>query len=522
MHGWTGAGGGPPYAGGARTVAGPTTALPRPPGPWDRAVRRLWAERRVSLPAVVLAGVGATGVAAAVGLVGHPPGLGAALVALVAGVPVAWVLARRRAWRDLVTATLAVALVAGVAVRDAPWVLALALAAACGAGLVAVAGARTTRALLLAPVVAGIGAARGVPVVGGLVRRLAGGRRDTVLRVLRTVALTAVLLVVFGALFASADALFAAYLPQVDLGLLPVQLLVGLLVAFATLAAAHLALTPFAWPSTGAAPRVARLAEWLVPVAALDALVLAFLGVQVGGLVGGHAHVLATTGLTYAQYARAGFGQLVAVTALTLVVVAVTARRAPRTTARERLVTAAALAVLGVGTLGVVASALRRMALYVDAYGLTRLRVLVLVGEVVLGLILLLVLAAGLRWRAGWLPRAALDVTAVAVLALLVANPDATIVRYDAAADAPLDLDYLAGLSAADSLPAIDRLDEPLRSCLLGLQRERLDVDPSWIGWNAARSAAAGVLAGQGPGPADAAACVHALAVPRPSDLAGS
>src|SRR5665647_3177366 len=182
----------------------------------------------------------------------------------------------------------------------------------------------------------------------------------------------------------------------------------------------------------GPAPgRPARRGEWLLPVLALDAMVLAFVLVQVGGLVDGHAHILETVGLTYAQYAREGFAQLVVATALTLAVVAVAARRAPRESERDRMISRAALGVLCVGTLGVVASALRRMDLYVEAFGMTRLRLFVVVVEVTLAAVLLLVMVAGVRWRGGWLPRAVVQVVGVAVLGLALANPDALIVRHN-------------------------------------------------------------------------------------------
>ena len=142
-----------------------------------------------------------------------------------------------------------------------------------------------------------------------------------------------------------------------------------------------------------------------------------------------------TAGLTYAQYAREGFAQLVVVTALTLVVVAVAARRAPRETARDRLMSRVALGVLCLGTLGVVASALRRMDLYVDAFGLTRLRVFVTVVEIALAAVFVLVLVAGIRWRGPWLPRAAVQVLAVAMLGLALVNPDAQIVRHNTTAE---------------------------------------------------------------------------------------
>ncbi len=431
-------------------------------------------------------------------LVGHRPGLGAALVALAAWLPAAGVLIRRRAWVDLTTATLALALLATVALRDAAWVVGIATATGVAAGLVAVTGARHARAVLLAPLAAALGGLRLLPGTARFARRAVGPRRAAVLRALRSTALTLVVVVVFGALYASADAVFAAYLPRLDLGRLPAHLMVGALVGLTALSAAHLVVAPPAWPAPGVAAR-ARLADWLAPVLALDLVLVAFLAVQVGGLVGGHAHVLATTGLTYAQYARAGFGQLVVATALTLVVVAVAARRAPRRTPLERRTTGAALGVLCIGTLGVVASALRRMTLYVDAFGLTRLRLLVLVAEVVLGALLVLVLVAGVRWRAGWLPRAAVHAVVAGVVALVLANPDALIVRFDAAADAPLDVVYLSGLSA-DAVPAASGVDEPLRSCLLQLAASDPPADEGWVSWNAGRAAASRVLATDVPG----------------------
>ncbi len=325
---------------------------------------------------------------------------------------------------------------------------------------------------------------RAVPWVGAGVRDVTGTRRRQVLVAVRSIAITAALLLVFGLLFTSADAVFASYVPTFDIGWLPAQVVVGALVALVAATMAHLALAPPPWSAVRLpAARAAKRAEWLLPIVALDVLVVAFVLVQVDTLVGGQLG-----GRTYAQYARQGFWQLVVATALTLVVVAVAARRAPdRTTARV------ALGVLCVGTLGVVASALRRMDLYVDSYGLTRLRLLVGVAEVVLGLIVVLVLAAGVRWNARWLPAVVVQVVAVAMLALALANPDAQIVRFNAAAASttPVDVAYLQGLSA-DAVPAIDQLDEPLRSCVLS----EADTAPTWGGplaWNLGRARAADV-----------------------------
>ena len=87
---------------------------------------------------------------------------------------------------------------------------------------------------------------------------------------------------------------------------------------------------------------------------------------------------------------------------------------------------------------------------------------------VVSGLVLL-VIAAGIRWRGAWLPRAVVQVAAVAVLALAVVNPDALIVRHNAAMSGveqgpeSIDLGYLRSLSA-DAVPAAEDVAEPARS----------------------------------------------------------
>lgn len=467
---------------------------PRPPSPLAGALSAFWAERRPITPPVLL-GCVAIGVAGGALVVGHRPGAGAAVVALLVAALAAPAMIRRRAVGDLVTLSLAVALVGVLAVRDAGWVVALSLLTAAGAGAAAVTSARSAPAVVLGGLGWVLGAVRATRWAGLGVGALAGSRRGRLLGLGRSVLVTVVLLTVFGLLFASADPVFASYLPHLEADLLPGQVVVGLLVLVAALTAAQLAMAPPGWAALGLPPgRPAARGEWLLPVLALDALVLAFVLVQVGALVGGHGYVLATAGLGYAEYAREGFAQLVAVTALTLLVVGVAARRAPRGTARDRLASRVALAVLCVGTLGVVGSALRRMDLYVEAFGLTRLRVLVVVAEVAMAAVLVLVMVAGVRWRGAWLPRAVVQVVAVAMLVLAAVNPDGLIVRHNTTADldVTLDIGYLQGLSA-DAVPAMAETDEPWRSRLLTCAR--VDPDPGWAGWNLGRDRAAGVLA---------------------------
>ena len=106
----------------------------------------------------------------------------------------------------------------------------------------------------------------------------------------------------------------------------------------------------------------------------------------------------------------------------------------------------------------VVGSALYRMHLYQEAYGFTRLRLLVDVFEGWLGLVVVAVAVAGLvRWGV-WLPRFALVTGVAALLGLAALNPDAWIAEHnlDRYADTgKVDWYYLRNLSA-DAVPVFE------------------------------------------------------------------
>jgi hypothetical protein len=226
-------------------------------------------------------------------------------------------------------------------------------------------------------------------------------------------------------------------------------------------------------------------------------LFAAFVAVQLAVLFGGSRHVLETDGLTYADYARSGFWQLLLVTGLTLAVVAAAARWAPREARTDRLLIRMILGALATLTLVIVASALHRMNVYADTYGLTRLRLLVALCELWLGVVFLLVLIAGLRLRANWLARAIVGTGVLALLALAAANPDGliadrNIARYDRTHT--IDARYLANLSA-DAVPALDRLAADQRDCVLNPISADLYRSPDdWRGWSYGRSHARALL----------------------------
>jgi len=135
--------------------------------------------------------------------------------------------------------------------------------------------------------------------------------------------------------------------------------------------------------------------EATVVVGSLAALFGVFAVAQLVALSSGGRHVIRTAGLTYAEYARSGFFQLLAVAAITLVALlglrAVADLSAP---ADRRRFTTLALAVVGL-TLVIVVVALRRLGLYQQAFGLTMLRLYSSIFAVWVGLVLVL---AGCAW----------------------------------------------------------------------------------------------------------------------------
>jgi hypothetical protein len=231
----------------------------------------------------------------------------------------------------------------------------------------------------------------------------------------------------------------------------------------------------------------------------LDALFASFVAVQLTVLFGGRRHVLSTAGLTYAQYARQGFWQLLAVTALTLALVAVAIRKAARASKADRTIVRTLLGTLCVLALVVVASAIHRMSTYEQAYGFTRLRVFVTGMEFWLGAVLILVLIAGIRMSGSWLPQAVLASIVGAMLTLAAVNPDAYIARQNVARydrTGQIHTAYLATLSA-DAFPALDRLPAALRACALQDLAPALRATPAdpWYDFNLDRSRARSALA---------------------------
>jgi hypothetical protein len=460
----------------------------------DAAFGDLWPEHTVEARPRLLAAALAVGLLGAVVLPFREPGLGTFLVLVAMSAVVVAADSRRATPYHLSSALLCLLLISTVVLRDAFWVVALCLLAAFAVASAALADARSVTGLLASWAAVPLAALRGLPWLGRSVRPR--GLSMSWLPALRTALVSVLLVVVFGALFASADAVFADWadslLPHLTATTAVLRGFVWAVVAGVTTAGVYVAVNPLRVERLALPPGtpVARRFEWLVPVVLVVAVFAVFVTAQAAALFGGHAYLRRTTGLTYAEYVHQGFGQLTVATLLTLGVVAAASRKASRATAQDRLLLRLALGALCGLALVVVGSALYRMHLYEQAYGFTRLRLLVSVFEAWLGLLVVLVLVAGARFRAGWLPRAALLSGAGFLFALAAANPDAYIARHNLARfeqTGRVDWGYLAGLSD-DAAPTLSTLPADLRGRVAHVDRSHDD----WLEWNLGRARARG------------------------------
>ena len=321
----------------------------------------------------------------------------------------------------------------------------------------------------------------------------AAGRRPSAL--LRGIALAVPLLAVLGLLLASADAVFAGFFDWWS----PVTLLAhAALVAVGAWGMGGLLRLSSADPPPPTPPLLRAkvgAVEATVVLGSLVALFIAFAAAQLVALAGGADHVLRTAGLTYAEYARSGFFQLLAVAAITLVaLLGLRGATAPGTEAERRRLTVLAEAVVAL-TLVIVGVALRRLALYEHAFGLTMLRLYSSCFAAWIGVVMVLVACAiaGAGRRRAWLAAAAAGTGLTLLLSLNVVNPEAVVARHNlarATSTQRVDPGYLGALSD-DAVPALvaglDRLPEPARSQVLAAVCG--GDEPPFSGWWATNTA---------------------------------
>jgi hypothetical protein len=314
---------------------------------------------------------------------------------------------------------------------------------------------------------------------------------------LRGLLLALPVVIVFGSLLASADAVFSARLAAlIDVDLLAVcDHLLGIAacawLAAGLLRAAVRRADPAHRPFVSVDGPLLGVAEAAIVLGLVDLLFGGFVWVQLRYLFGGSEWVQQVAGLGYAEYARRGFFELVAVTALVLPLLLVL-EWAVRPQGRARTLFASLAGLQVALVLVMLASAFERMRLYRAEYGLTELRVYTTAFMSWLGVLLLLFAGTVLRGRREDFARAALASAVAAVVGLHVFDPERRIVETNRAIARAFDAGYAAGLSA-DAVPAlvdtVGRLDEAdkRRVAHALLARWSASAPEDWRAWSLSR-----------------------------------
>ena len=287
--------------------------------------------------------------------------------------------------------------------------------------------------LVLAGRVIGSAAGRSGAILGTVTRQLpaTGGRASLGpwAGVARGLLIALPLVLLFVALFSAADAVFAEWTERLtdwhlDLGGFIGRTMLALGVAWVAAGLMGFAARPGedrteaelagAW---GRRPRIGST-EIITVLVAIGVVFAAFVALQATYLFGGR-DTLAETGLTYAEYARRGFFELLTVAFLVggLVLAAESFVRA-RTLAYR-----VALIGLVVMTLVVLASAFLRLRLYQDAYGWTELRFYVMAAIFWLAIGAVMAMATNIANRSGWLVHGLVVLSVVFGLAFNVIGP---------------------------------------------------------------------------------------------------
>lgn len=351
-------------------------------------------------------------------------------------------------------------------------------------------------------------------------------------RHLKSVALGAVialpLLLLFGGLLMSADAAFEGMMTRLFLanheaafghiflalglawitggflrGLLlgrEVKIIDGRAVLVSPTQVGTLATETITVSSAPQASKPARLTLGIVEIGVtlglLNLLFFSFVLLQLRYFFGDAALVQSSDGLTFAEYYRHGFFELVAVAALVLPILLVMHWLLLKGNAVHerifRLLAGAQVLLLFV----IMASAVRRMLLYQSVYGLTELRFYTTAFMAWLALVFIWFVATALRGRREQFACGALVAGLLVIITLHVINPDALIVRVNVAharAGRIFDAHYASSLSAdaapalLESLPVLNENDRHIIAASI-LEDSSPYESTDWRNWNWSRA----------------------------------
>ncbi len=296
--------------------------------------------------------------------------------------------------------------------------------------------------------------------------------------VLRGLVLALPVVLVFATLLAAADPVFERALKYFfDIERLPEYLfrlayiLIGMYLLMGVFLHATLS-SREEWLPQAENPRVKPFigfVESAVVLGSVSLLFAVFVVIQFRYFFGGVENITAE-GFTYSEYARRGFGELVAVAFFSLVLFLGFGSLTRREDPLRRKIYSGIGAFLVAMVVVILVSSYRRLVLYEDAYGFTGLRLYTHVFILWLGILLVAVAALEIAGRIRWFSGAAIGVAFGFTLTLAVLNVDATIVRMNglrsfeaesgggrSGVSTALDTSYFEQLSA-DAVPELLKL----------------------------------------------------------------
>jgi hypothetical protein len=244
------------------------------------------------------------------------------------------------------------------------------------------------------------------------------------------------------------------------------------------------------YASATVAPPAIGFTEVATVLVLLNAMFALFVAIQFRYLFGGASMVQLTPDLSYADYARKGFFELLTVVALALPLLIGAHNLVPQGGSKKRSAFRLLGGVMVVLLFIVAISALQRMRLYVDAYSLSPLRLYASAGMVYLLTLLALFLGTTLLGRSDRFALGALGCLALVVGGLNFVNPDAQIARYNLSHGeiAKVDANLLGSLSA-DATPVLlesfDRLPRDSQITLSSYLVPIFEDERHWASFNA-------------------------------------
>ena len=225
-----------------------------------------------------------------------------------------------------------------------------------------------------------------------------------------------------------------------------------------------------------------NIIETSVVLGSVNGLFVAFVVIQARYLFGGEANITAQ-GYTYADYARRGFYELLAVSCMTMALLVILERLTYRKREEETLFRGL-VTLMVLLTFVILFAAFQRLNLYENAYGYTRIRMMSATFMIWLAVLLGALLIAIIRHHPEVLVLGGIVAGLGFGLTLNVMNMDAFIARHNIERYEEthrLDVDYLLLLSD-DAIPVVAKLlertdlDEYARAQLLDGLGQRLAV----------------------------------------------